>query len=139
MACSVEISNNAQGPTNTRGRPIRRATARVLPGAPRSATDYSCRHCVRGYRSWDVLGGWRSPEVPRRQQRRGYRYRLLSEVVAWSVLMWFGRQRGTKNWVCDGREFFKAPQVVYFVLGGIGPHAAAAPVVLPLENDGSRL
>ena len=27
---------------------------------------------------------------------------LLSEVVTWSVLVWFARQRGMKNWVCDG-------------------------------------
>ena len=27
---------------------------------------------------------------------------LQSEVVTWSVLVWFARQRGMKNWVCDG-------------------------------------
>ena len=32
--------------------------------------------------------------------------KFLSEVVTWSVLVWFGRQRGTKNWVCDGLDFF---------------------------------
>ena len=31
---------------------------------------------------------------------------LLSEVVTWSVLVWFGRNRAMKNWVCDGLEFF---------------------------------
>ena len=31
---------------------------------------------------------------------------LLSEVVIWSVLVWFGRQKGMKNWVCDGLDFF---------------------------------
>ena len=31
---------------------------------------------------------------------------LLSEVVTWSVLVWFGRQRGMKNWVYDGLDFF---------------------------------
>ena len=31
---------------------------------------------------------------------------LLSEVVTWSVLVWFGRQTGMKNWVCDGLDFF---------------------------------
>ena len=29
----------------------------------------------------------------------------LSKVVTWSVLVWFGRQREIKNWVCDGRYF----------------------------------
>ena len=55
---------------------------------------------------------------------------LLSEVVTWSVLVWFGRQTGMKNWVCDSLEFFEAPWAVYSV---------AAPVALPLEIDGSRL
>ena len=27
---------------------------------------------------------------------------LLSEVVTWSVLVWFARQRGVKTWTCDG-------------------------------------
>ena len=64
---------------------------------------------------------------------------LLSEVVTWSVLVWFGRQRGMKNWVCDGLDFFEAPCAIYSVLGAVGPRAAAAPVALPLEVDGSRL
>ena len=65
-------SDNAQGSTNTREQPARRATARVLPGAPGSATGCFCRHSRSGYRSWDVLRGWRSSEAPRRKQRRGY-------------------------------------------------------------------
>ena len=65
---------------------------------------------------------------------------LLSKVVTWSVLVWFGRQRGMKNWVCDGLGFFfEAPWAVYSVLGAVGPRAAATPVALPLEIDGSRL
>ena len=32
---------------------------------------------------------------------------FLSEVVAWSVLVWFTRQRGMENWVCDGVIFFR--------------------------------
>ena len=31
---------------------------------------------------------------------------LLSEVVTWSVLVWFGRKRAMKNWVSDGPDFF---------------------------------
>ena len=31
---------------------------------------------------------------------------LLSEVVTWSVLVWFGRQTGMENWVCDGLVSF---------------------------------
>ena len=31
---------------------------------------------------------------------------LLSEVVTWLVLVWFERQRGMQNWVCDGFDFF---------------------------------
>ena len=36
---------------------------------------------------------------------------LLSKVVTWPVLVWFGRQRGMKNWVCDG---------LYLFLGALG-------------------
>ena len=68
----MKKSNNAQRSTNTRTQPTRRATARVLPVAPRPAADYFCRHRRRGDRSSDVLGGWRSPQAPRRQQRRGH-------------------------------------------------------------------
>ena len=42
---------------------------------------------------------------------------LLGEVVTWSVLVWFGRQRGRKSWVCDGLDFFEAPWAVYSVPG----------------------
>ena len=31
---------------------------------------------------------------------------LLREVVTWSVLVWFARRRGRKNWVCDGVVIF---------------------------------
>ena len=44
-----------------------------------------------------------------------------------------------KRWVCDGLDFFAAPWAVYSVLGAVEPRAAAAPVALPLEIDGSRL
>ena len=32
---------------------------------------------------------------------------LVSEVVTGLVLVWFGRQRRTTNWVCDGFDFFR--------------------------------
>ena len=44
-----------------------------------------------------------------------------------------------KNWACDGLVLFEAPWAAYSVLGAVGPWAAAAPVALPLEIDGSRL
>ena len=31
---------------------------------------------------------------------------LLGDVVTWSVLVWLGRRRGLKNWVCDSLDFF---------------------------------
>ena len=37
---------------------------------------------------------------------------LLREVVAWLVLVWFGKHTGMKNWVCDGLDFFEAPQTI---------------------------
>ena len=36
-------------------------------------------------------------------------------------------------------NLFEAPRVVYYVLGAAESRAAAAPVALPLGNDGSRL
>ena len=63
----------------------------------------------------------------------------LCEVVTWSVLVWFGRQRGMKTSFCHGLDFVEAPWVVYSVLGAVGSRAAADPVALPLEIDGSRL
>ena len=64
---------NAQGPTNTRGLPRRRATARVFPGAPRAAAGCFCRHRLRGYRSWDVFWAARAAPKPHTgKQRQGY-------------------------------------------------------------------
>ena len=63
----------------------------------------------------------------------------LGEVVTWLVLVWFGRQRGMKTSFCHGLDFVEAPWVVYSVLGAVGSRAAADPVALPLEIDGSRL
>ena len=63
----------------------------------------------------------------------------LCEVVIWSVCVWFARQGGMKNWVCDGLvSFFIAPRMVYSVLGSVGPRAAAALVALSLGNGGSH-
>lgn len=65
---------------------------------------------------------------------------LLSEVVTWPVLVWFGKQGGLKNWVCDKTlYFFLAPRVVYSVPGAVGPRAAAILVALRLGNDTFRL
>ena len=55
-----------------------------------------------------------SSEASCGQQLRGYSdtaIELLSEVINCLVLVWFGRQRGMKNWVCDGLDF---------VLGAVG-------------------
>ena len=65
---------------------------------------------------------------------------LLSESVTWSVLVWFGRQRGIKKLGLRRPSFFfEAPWAVYSVLGVVGPRAAAVPVALPLEIGGARL
>ena len=54
-----------------------------------------------------MLDGRRSPEAPRRQQQRGYSDRTSERsrdlVGARHVL---ARQRGMKNWVCDGLVIF---------------------------------
>ena len=44
-----------------------------------------------------------------------------------------------KTSFCHGLDFVEAPWVVYSVLGAVGSRAAADPVALPLEIDGSRL
>ena len=64
---------------------------------------------------------------------------LLSEAVTWSVLVWFGRQRGMKSWVCDGLDFFSGAVGSLLCARGRRPRAAAAPVALPVAIDGSRL
>ena len=104
---SSKTSNNAQRSTEVRGQPTRRATARVLPGAPRPATEYLCRHRPRDYRLGDISGGWRSPEVPCRHLRPGIeRSNFRTKSVPCSVLVRFGRQRGRKTWVWGGLATF---------------------------------
>ena len=63
----------------------------------------------------------------------------LSDVVTWLVLVWFQRQRGMKSRVCDGLKCFEARWAVFSVLEAVGRRAAASPVALPLEIDGSHL
>ena len=62
----------------------------------------------------------------------------LSEIVTWSVLVWFARQRGMENWVCDGLVNVRgaADGLLCASVGAVGPRAAAAPVALSLGNNG---
>ena len=84
--------------------------------------------------------GWRRPKARAASSDAETAIKLLNEVVTWSMLVWFGRQRGMKNWVfATVLFFFEEPWAVYSVLGAVGPRAAATPVALPLEIDGSRL
>ena len=84
-----------------------RATASVLPGAPRRPADCFCRHQLGGYRSWDLFGGLAQPRNPHAGSSDGDAgIEVLSKVVTWFVLVWFGRQRGMKNWVNDGADCF---------------------------------
>ena len=55
-------SNNTRGQGTLVGILTGRATARVLPGAPRPAADSFCRHRLRGYCSWDLFGGLVPPQ-----------------------------------------------------------------------------
>ena len=82
--------------------------------------------------------GWRRLKASSRQQRRGYsdqtseRSRdLVGARVVWEAKM--------NNWVCDGLEHFEVPCAVLSVIEVTWSRAAAAPVALPLEIDGSRL
>ena len=61
---------------------------------------------------------------------------LQNEVVTWSVLVWFARLRGMKNWVCGGLVVFLRRRGC--VLEADGPRAAVAPVALSLKNGGSH-
>ena len=56
---------------NTRWQPTRGATAHVLSGEPRPATDSFCQPRIGGYRSWDLLGWLASPQSPTRPAATG--------------------------------------------------------------------
>ena len=60
---------------------------------------------------------------------------LLSEVVTGL----FGRQKGMKNRVCDGLDFFGGAAERLDVLRAFGGRTATAPVVLPLAMAAFRL
>ena len=109
---------------------------RVLPEAPRPAADYFCRHRRSGYRSWDASGGWRSPEAPRKQQRRANSDRTSEQsrdLVGARVVCEARRDEklGLRR-PCD----FLRGRGWSTLLGAIGPRAAAAPVAPPLGNGG---
>ena len=80
------------------------------------------QHLLGGHHSWDLLGRWAGAALkPHAGNSDGHTaIELLSEVVTWLVLVWFGRQRGMKSWVFDGLYFFKAPWTVFSVLGAVG-------------------
>ena len=61
----------------------------------------------------------------------------LSEVVPWSVLVWFRRQRAMKIWVCDAHDFCLAAVGGPLCARAVGPRAAVAPVALHLKVDES--
>ena len=93
-----------------------------LPGPPKSLSLLGCR-------------GWLAqPRSPTQTAA----IELLSEVVTWSVLVWFARQRGMKSCVGDGLVFFFRwrgwSRCYYSVLETVGPLAAAASVALPVRN-----
>ena len=84
------------------------ASDRALP--PRSAAASGRLVLPASDRRLSLLGclGWAggAPETHAASGDVDTAIVLLSEVVAWSVLVWLGRQRGMKNWVCDGLDFF---------------------------------
>ena len=61
------------------------------------------------------------------------------EVMTWSVLVWFTRQRGTKNWICDGLVTFRRAANGLLCARGHRTSRFSAPLVLSLGNGGSRL
>ena len=72
---AVVNSNHGTRSRNTRWQPTRRATARVLPGAPRAAADAFCWHRLGGQEAIALGVAWvscRRHKAPRGQQRRGY-------------------------------------------------------------------
>ena len=78
---------------------IRQATNEASDGKrpPWSAAvpaDWFGRHWLGGYRSWDLLGGLAQARSPTRAAATGIqRPNLpLSKVVAWLVLVWFGKR-----------------------------------------------
>ena len=130
----LKKSNDAQGLANTRGEPTRRATARVLPGVPRPAADYFCRRRLRGYRSEYVLGRWRSPQAPRRQQRRGCSDRTSerSRDLVGARVVRDARRGG--NWVCDASEAVNDTAQICVACFGFMEHATSIWTHSPILN-----
>ena len=123
-----------------------RTTESNQPGERRSASspehlgqrsNVSAGAAKRSYPFWDVWGGWRSLEAPRRQHRRRYCDQTSDEFVTWLVLVCGSRgKEGCKRIVGLLRPvIFEAPRVVYSVLGAVEPCAAAAAVALSLGNE----
>ena len=134
-------SNNVRGSANTRGQPTRRATARVPPGA---GADVSGRLFCAGTAEEAIALGtsWVAGAAPKPHAGNSdgdTAMDLVSEVVAWSVLVWFAGQREMKNWAGDGLVIFMAPRMGYSVLGAVGPRVATAPMALSLGSGGSHL
>ena len=84
--------------------------------------------------------GWRRPKAPRGQQRPGYSDRTSerSRHFVGARAVWEAN-RHEKLSFAMALIFFEAQWAVFSVLGAVGARAAAAPVALPLEIDGSRL
>ena len=130
---------------SSRGQPTRRATARVLPGAPRAATDYFLPAPLKRLSLLGCLGWLVQLRSPTQGGATGIQ-RILSAVVTLSVLVlvWFvscEAKRGEKIGFATPLYFCEAPRMVYpvLIIGAVGPCAAAAPVTLLLGNGGSRL
>ena len=87
-----------------------RATATVLPGAPRLPADCFCRHQLGGYPSWDLSGGLAQPRSPTRAAATGKQRSNIFWAKSWpgwcSCGSGLGGEEGWKTRVCDDLDCF---------------------------------
>ena len=107
MACCSKIRTNKgqETPGDSQRGERRQASSPEHRGY--IPADYFGRYQLGGYRSWDILGGAGAAPKPHAGSSDGdTAIELLRELVTLVVLESSGRQRGMKNWVCDGVDCF---------------------------------
>ena len=121
MACCSKIRTNKgqETPGDSQRGERRQASSPEHRGY--IPADYFGRYQLGGYRSWDILGGAGAVPKPHAGSSDGdTAIELLSETVIWFVLVWlvwFGRQRGMKNRVCNGLDFSGAADSLGYAKG----------------------
>ena len=103
---------------------MRRTTARVLPGAPRSAVGCFCRQRLSLLGRLGVAGATPKPK------RRGYSDRTSERSRDLVGVRVVSEAKRDGKLVSTSLSMLVAPCMFYSVLVAVGPRAAAAPVAL---------